>query len=64
MLTFFHWSYIQHLMLSEMNVANIYVNPVVYLLNMIYFRRCRENSQHYLSANPYLNHISMENYKQ
>ena len=51
-------------MLADMNAVDIYVSTTGYLTQMIYICRCRENSQHYMSDNPYLNHISMDNYKQ
>ena len=50
-------------MLAEVNVANIYVRTNISLLQIIYLGWCRENCQHSMSSNTYLNHILMENYK-
>ena len=36
-LDFFHWSYILHLILAEMNVDDIYITTILSLLQMIYF---------------------------
>ena len=59
----FCWSYIQHLLLSEMNVAEIYGSTTGSPLQMIYICQYRGKSQHSLSDNPDFNNISMENYK-
>ena len=61
---FFHLSYIQNLILSEMNVANIYDSTTGSLLQTIEIHLCKENIQHSMSANPYFNNISIDNYKQ
>ena len=50
-------------MLDEMSVAGIYVSTTESLLQMIYFCQCGENSKHYMLSHPYLNQISMGNYK-
>ena len=63
MLAFFHWSYTQHLVLSEMNVSNIYVSTNESLLQIIYILRCRGNNQHSMSTNTDFNNISIHNYK-
>ena len=55
--------YIQRLMLADMHVAKMYVSTIGHLLQIIYFRWCRENSQNYMLAHPNFNHSSMENYK-
>ena len=55
---FFRWSYIQNLMLSEINFTDFYVSTTESLLHIIYFRQCKK-----MSANHYFNHIPMDNYK-
>ena len=50
-------------MLADMHVAKMYVSTIGHLLQIIYFRWCRENSQNYMLAHPNFNHSSMENYK-
>ena len=50
-------------MLAEIIAVKIYVRTIGSMIYIIYFRRCRGNSKHYMSANPYFNHISMDNYK-
>ena len=44
-------------MLDDMNVSNIYVNRNVSLVQLIYIRCNRENSQHTMLDNPEYNNI-------
>ena len=54
---FFHCSYSQHSMLSEINVAGVYVITTGSLLQVIYIRCCRENSQHSVLDHPDFDNI-------
>ena len=60
---FFHLSYNQHLMLSDINVVNIYVSNTVSLSLQINTCWCKKNIQHSMLDNPDLNDISVETYK-
>ena len=44
-------------------IADIYLNTSGSLLQLVNFRRCRNNSQQYMLANPDFNNISIENHK-
>ena len=49
---------------TMIQIANIYVSTTVYLLQMIYISKCRDNSQHFSLANPDYNNVSIDNHKQ
>ena len=47
-----------------MRISYIHVSTTGSLLQLIYIRRCGENIQNYMSANPDYKNISIYNYKQ
>ena len=51
-------------MLSEINVAEIYVSTTESLLMQINIRLCSKNSQHNMLAHPDFKDISIDTYKQ
>ena len=61
--SFFRFSYSQHSMLAETNVANIYVRTYRYLFPQINIHRWSKNIQHYMLAHAVLHDISIETLK-
>ena len=64
MLPFFHWIYIQHWLLEEINVSKNCVRTTGSLLQLVDISWCRRNIQHYMSAHTDFINILMENLKQ